>query len=405
MNTHPTLRRASRLTIGAMLGCAALHGDAADLAGQAGSLFDKLRSSVMPASAAAPATVSSTTPAPAAPSKVQVGRKQVALSSQVVDAHCERVVDPFELNANFAALGGLAAAGAAEGLSGMLGGGTAKSAGHKLSRSVREQAMLLNWMPMSLEQRYGRLIHEDALAAGVLVDRDSSAGKRLYPKADALLALVLSGVTEAHPYTFELHVRGAGEDNAMALPGGIVYIDAGLLREADPAKARFALAHEISHVLRRHETRIAQARIIDTISLTGATSDLVTAVREPAAISAGVLTTAAAGHKSFRQHYGDQELQADSCAVRALSAALPLVEVDAAVRSFIAILPTDAPAAATLPSGGAGAAGNPAALGDLVVEVSRPIDRHPTTRERVDNLKAVRADVQGLAAEGRTATR
>ena len=73
-----------------------------------------------------------------------------------------------------------------------------------------------------------------------------------------MLALVLSGVTEAHPYTFELHVRGAGEDNAMALPGGIVYIDAGLLREADPAKARFALAHEISHVLRRHETRIAQ---------------------------------------------------------------------------------------------------------------------------------------------------
>ena len=162
------------------------------------------------------------------------------------------------------------------------------------------------------------MLHEQALAAGVLVDRDSSAGKRLYPKADALLALVLSGVIEAHPYTFELHVRGASEDNAMALPGGIVYIDAGLVREADPAKAWFALAHEISHVLRRHETRIAQARIIDTISLTGATSDLVTAVREPAAISAGVLTTAAAGHKSFRQHYGDQELQADSCAVRAL---------------------------------------------------------------------------------------
>ena len=56
----------------------------------------------------------------------------------------------------------------------MLGGGTAKSAGHKLSRSVREQAMLLNWMPMSLEQRYGRLIHEDALAAGVLVDREAA---------------------------------------------------------------------------------------------------------------------------------------------------------------------------------------------------------------------------------------
>jgi len=392
---------ATQLAIGALLGCAALHSAATDLAGQAGSLFEKLRSSVMPASAAAPAAAQS--PAPAAPSKVQVGRKQVALSSQVVDAHCERVVDPFELNANFTALGGLAAAGAAEGLGTILGGGgTAKSAGHKLSRSMREQAMLLNWMPMSLEQRYGRLIHEDALAAGMLVDRDSSAGKRLYPKADALLALVLSGVTEAHPYTFELHVRGADEDNAMALPGGIVYIDAGLLREADPAKARFALAHEISHVLRRHETRIAQARVIDTVSLAGATTELIAALREPMAISAGVLKTVAAGHRSFRQHYGDQELQADSCAVRVLSAALPIGEVDAALRSFIAILPADAAAAATLPSGGAGTAASPAALGDLVIEVSRPIDRHPTSRERMDNLKAVRAEVQGLAAQSRT---
>ena len=66
---------------------------------------------------------------------------------------------------------------------------------------------------------------------GILVERDSTLGKRLYPKAGELLALVLSGVTEAHPYTFDLHIRGSNEDNAMELPGGIVYIGAGLLRE------------------------------------------------------------------------------------------------------------------------------------------------------------------------------
>lgn len=394
-------RHTIRLAIGALLCCTALHGAAADLAGQASSLFDKLRSSVAPAPAAAP-TPAQSPPAAATP-KVQVGHKQVVLSSQAVDLHCQHVVDPFELDANLAALGGLAAAGATDGLSTILGGrGTARSEGHKLTRSVRERAMLLNWMPMSLEQRYGRLIHEDALAAGMLVDRNSSVGKRLYPKADALLALVLSGVSEAHPYTFELHIRGENEDNAMALPGGIVYIDAGLLREPDPAKARFALAHEISHVLRRHETRIAQARVIDTISLTGATSDLIAALRDPTAISAGVLKTATAGHRSFRQHYGDQELQADSCAVRVLSAALPIAEVDAAVQSFIAILPADAPAATALPSDSRGAPRGSGALDDLVVEVSRPVDRHPTSRERVDNLKAVRAETRGLAGQSQT---
>jgi Zn-dependent protease with chaperone function len=163
------------------------------------------------------------------------------------------------------------------------------------------------------------------------------------------------------------------------------------------------LAHEISHVLRRHETRIAQSRVIDTISLTGATSDLVAALRDPTAISAGVLKTAAAGHKSFRQHYGDQELQADSCAVRVLSAALPIAEVDAAVQSFIAILPADVPAAAALPSSSRGAPRGSGSLDDLVVEVSRPVDRHPTSRERVDNLKAVRAETQGLAGQSQTA--
>lgn len=397
-----TAQHTTRLAIGALLCCTALHGAAADLAGQASSLFEQLRSSVAPASAAAPTPAQS--PPAAATSKVRVGHKQVALSSQAVDLHCQHVVDPFELNANVAALGGLTAAGAADGLSKILGGrGTAKSEGHKLARSVRERAMLLNWMPMSLEQHYGRLMHEDALAAGMLVDRNSSVGKRLYPKGDALLALVLSGVSEAHPYTFELHIRGDNGDNAMALPGGIVYIDAGLLREPDPAKARFALAHEISHVLRRHETRIAQSRVIDTISLTGATSDLVAALRDPMAISAGVLKTAAAGHKSFRQHYGDQELQADSCAVRVLSAALPIAEVDAALQSFIAILPADVPAAAALPSSSRGASRGSGALDDLVVEVSRPVDRHPTSRERVDNLKTVRAETQGLAGQSQTA--
>lgn len=413
---------ASRLAVLLLLGATLAAGARADLLEKASGVLGALRSKA--ASAPAPAAAPEPAAQPAATagkgpktdpsSTMMVGRKRVTLSSAELDKHCDRVVVPFALNGNFAELTALAAAGASEALPNLLSGGTnnqqqVTASKHRVSRSVRERALKLNWMPMSLEKRYGRTIHDQAVAAGDLVERDSALGKRLYPKADALLASVLGGVKQEHPYKFELHIRKSNEDNAIALPGGIVYLDAGLFRDANPAKARFALAHELGHVLRRHETRIAQARIIDTISLTGSTSDLVGLLKDPTAVSAGVLRSAAAGHKVFQQHYADQELQSDSCAVRVLHEALDdNRDVEAAIASFVASLPADA--SSSLPSSGqkkqAGATNaGVVALGDLVKEVSNPIDRHPSSRERVDNLNAMRKLIHGLSAAKTTAAK
>ncbi len=416
-------RSAVLFVCGATLAAAA-H---ADLLEKAGGFLDSLRNKAGAASAPAPVPAPAVAPEPsAAPSPspaaaprgknakidaatVMVGRKRVTLSSAELDKHCDRVVLPFALNANFADLTALAAAGASESLPGFLTGGAkdkqVTASKHQISRSVRERALKLNWMPMSLEKRYGRAIHDQAVAAGDLVERNSALGKRLYPKADALLAALLGGVKQEHPYKFELHIRKSNEDNAIALPGGIVYLDAGLFRDANPAKARFALAHELAHVLRRHETRIAQARLIDTISLTGSTSDLVGMLKDPSAISAGVLKTATAGHQVFQQHYVEQELQSDSCAVRVLHEALDdSRDVEAAIASFIASLPADGSAPPSSPPATAekkparGAQADVATLGALVKEVSSPIDRHPSSRERVDNLNAMRSLIRGSSS-------
>ncbi len=410
----------SRLAVLFLLGATLSAGARADLLEKArgvlGDLRSKAASAPAPAAAPEPAAQPAATAGKAAKtesSTVMVGRKRVTLSSAELDKHCDRVVAPFALNANLADLTAMAAAGASESLPGFLSGGAKdkqmSASKHKVSRSVRERALKLNWMPMSLEKRYGRTIHDEAVAAGDLVERGSTLGKGLYPKADALLKAVLGGVKQDHPYKFELHIRKSNEDNAIALPGGIVYLDAGLLRDANPAKARFALAHELSHVLRRHETRIAQARIIDTISLTGSTSDLVGLLKDPNAISAGVLKSATVGHRAFQQHYVDQELQSDSCAVRVLNDALDdSRDVEAAIASFIASLPADGSALAS-PAGqkkpaGAGNSGV-AAIGDLVKEVSNPIDRHPSSRERVENLNAMRALIRSLSAQKTTAAK
>jgi Zn-dependent protease with chaperone function len=410
---------ASKLAVLILLGAALAAGARADLLEKARGVLGDLR----PKAASAPAPAAAPEPAaqPAAAagkaaktesSTVMVGRKRVTLSSAELDKHCDRVVVPFALNANLADLTALAAAGASESLPGFLSGGTKDkqmtASKHQISRSMRERALKLNWMPMSLEKRYGRTLHDQAVTAGDLVERNSALGKRLYPKADALLAALLGGVKQEHPYKFELHIRKANEDNAIALPGGIVYLDAGLLRDANPAKARFALAHELSHVLRRHETRIAQARIIDTISLTGSTSDLVGVLKDPSAISAGVLKSATVGHKVFQQHYADQELQSDSCAVRVLNEALDdNRDVEAAIASFIASLPADASSLSSSSGADKKQTGNTGvvALGGLVKEVSNPIDRHPSSRERVDNLNAMRTLIRGLSAQKSTAAK
>jgi predicted Zn-dependent protease len=57
------------------------------------------------------------------------------------------------------------------------------------------------------------------------------------------------------------------EFNAMARPGGFLYVDQGLLSDSKAKlKARFALAHEVAHVLQRHETKELQGLIVDSFT-------------------------------------------------------------------------------------------------------------------------------------------
>ncbi len=70
------------------------------------------------------------------------------------------------------------------------------------------------------------------------------------------------------PYTFHFAVVDQFEPNAFASPGGYIYISRGLLAQMNSeAELAGVLAHEISHVTRRHHTRQA-GRSIGTGLLT-----------------------------------------------------------------------------------------------------------------------------------------
>lgn len=66
----------------------------------------------------------------------------------------------------------------------------------------------------------------------------------------------LSSAAKDVEFPFEFHVIESAEVNAFALPGGYIYVFRGLLQllPNDDALA-FVLAHEISHVTRRHAVR------------------------------------------------------------------------------------------------------------------------------------------------------
>lgn len=60
------------------------------------------------------------------------------------------------------------------------------------------------------------------------------------------------------PYTFHFAIVDQFEPNAFASPGGYIYVSRGLLAQFnDEAELAGVLAHEISHVTRRHHTRQA----------------------------------------------------------------------------------------------------------------------------------------------------
>ncbi len=107
-----------------------------------------------------------------------------------------------------------------------------------------------------------------------------------------------------------------GEDlGGFQRPGGFLYLDVGLLKDPKQLdKAYFAVAHEVAHVLKRHETRELQGLIIDAFETAEDLKLIANATRDPEAILAKIKLN----KDQYTRHHMDQELQADACAARVL---------------------------------------------------------------------------------------
>lgn len=317
----------------------------------------------------------------------------------IVDQYCERVVQPYKLSDNV--LGTIGA-----GLKG-LGGSVMKKLGQQdaeesleAEQEMRRKAVHSNWMPMKAETMFGERHHSQQ--QDNVLDPESKLGKPAYALAQTMLDEMTVNLGEKQPYDLKIFVLKNDTRNAMASPGGYLYIDRGLL--ASPQyqdKARFALAHELAHVWQRHETRALQGLVVDSYATQ---KELRAGIRSLAGKPENLLKRVTLEKDTYVRHEIDQELQADACAVRILDRAYPNdPKVSMAIEAFLKDLPKNEaapklvqPAKQPAPIAGAPSQVNQAVQVNLLTQelVKSPASRHPTSAERVSNLETAYVEVK-----------
>lgn len=106
-----------------------------------------------------------------------------------------------------------------------------------------------NRVPISTEERLGNSVLQQMEAEGDIV-KEGAAVTAIKEIGDRL--------TEGSAYHYRWLIRRDDSVNAFALPGGIVVVNSGLIRDADSAEELAAvLAHEVQHVEHRHALQSA----------------------------------------------------------------------------------------------------------------------------------------------------
>ncbi|PRY11929.1 peptidase M48-like protein [Pontibacter ummariensis] len=152
-----------------------------------------------------------------------------------------------------------------------------------------------------MAQQYGGL-HPDREAAAKVQE----VGQRL----------VQNTRVRNSPYHFEFHLLADEQTvNAFALPGGQVFITAGLLERLESEEQLAGvLAHEIGHVVARHSAQqLAKAKL--TESLSGAAA-IATYDPENPSSRAGAAVAAMVGRLVNMRYGREDELESDRLAVQ-----------------------------------------------------------------------------------------
>ncbi len=189
----------------------------------------------------------------------------------------------------------------------------------------------IQMLPRSVDEQLGELARDNMNLGGPVV-KD--------PVLTGAVEQMVKRLTQhgADGFKFRVRVVDASTVNAFALPGGYIVVYTGLLRAAEtPEQVAGVLAHEISHVTRRH----GMQRIAQSLGVIAGIQLLFGDVSGLAAVAVEVLREGALSS------YGrEAEQQADMDAVRRLARA----SIDPrALASFFKVLQDEQAGALSMP--------------------------------------------------------
>lgn len=295
-------------------------------------------------------------------------------ADEVVDPTCKAIVKPFNVMSSTLSLATFVAKIK---LSHLLG----TSSGSGTHALIRSASMQLNWLPAGVERAIGaRLLARDK--DGILPKDGNRIARIAYQHADATLARVMAQIPGKVPYEFKIYVLKEGQGNASSFPSGEVLVDEDVVgRNWDPDLAFFKVAHEVSHILQRHQTHAYQAAMADGVDEVSQLRNLLVRVNQQSPSS--VISELWSFKTLVINFSSQQELQADACAVRLMSTGYPDPKARAsAFKDVIASFPSSV--------GNADSEMKPKDLVEIVKVIGNGIyERHPKSQERRENIVAV----------------
>ena len=307
-------------------------------------------------------------------------------ASTVVDLHCPRMVKPYKLSDNLMSIGALSLQlGFENGVGALtMAAGLPGTPKTNIPATARLAAKQFNWMPMPAERMYGDMRHKDKELE--ILPRTAKTEKD-YLYADKILADVKDSIGEPHDYDLKIFILKEPGTHAMSFAGGYLYIERGLVNPKARSKAYFAVAHEVAHIMQRHETKELESTVIDSI---GMASDLMKLLSSAGSNPGAILTFVSGSKNLFSKHFIDQELQADACATKMMVKMFPKKEqVRQALQDFQNSLDKPEPEeVAKTPANDL----EKYAL-SLHTLVNSPYRRHPNTLVRRKNIDQMYAQI------------
>jgi predicted Zn-dependent protease len=104
------------------------------------------------------------------------------------------------------------------------------------------------------------------MAIGRQVANSLTKKEKLYREEKSLSRLEkvgfkIASVSDRQGVRYEFHILDNQELNAVSLPGGIIYVNKGLLDKLNDDELAFVLGHEVAHVAARHAVKKIQANM------------------------------------------------------------------------------------------------------------------------------------------------